>query len=279
MQLVHPGDSSTTRRPRRTRCRSRSVVSSSPTGPTWRESSPDRRPAWPSSSARAVCCSSWAATACCPAECSETSTRTRTPISVLLVTGAMCFVGSEPAARDRDGIHQLRRVHGLHRGQPLRHRVLPTQLRHTAVERLRFLVVPLVGAAVTLYMITQLHTRAITDLGLTWLAIGIVYLVWLTRGFRRPTPEMSFTHEQAVIVAAEESRDLDRNPPDDHQLVWSALRIGRAHRSTATPSAECGKSCRRHGSLPARRHWHSRRRPARSRSPRVGDATRHSVRY
>ncbi|UNM99110.1 APC family permease [Rhodococcus opacus] len=40
----------------------------------------------------------------------------------------------EHAARNRDGIHQLRGVHGLHRGQPLRHRVLPAELRHTAVE-------------------------------------------------------------------------------------------------------------------------------------------------
>lgn len=82
-------------------------------------------------------------------------------------------------------------------------------LRNYATQRLsavRFVVVPLVGAVVTLYMITQLSEHALVS-GLSWLAIGIVYLVWLTRGFRRPTPEMSFTHEQAVIVAAEQSSE------------------------------------------------------------------------
>ena len=52
-------------------------------------------------------------------------------------------------------------------------------------------VLPLIGAAVDVWLLTNLDAIAIR-LGLSWLAIGIVYLVFLTRGFRRPPPEMDF---------------------------------------------------------------------------------------
>ncbi|MGW2181595.1 hypothetical protein ACWCXX_26565, partial [Streptomyces sp. NPDC001732] len=46
----------------------------------------------------------------------------------------------------------------------------------------------------------QLRTRNLTGvlgdtaltIGAVWLVIGIVYLAFLTRGFRRPAPEMTF---------------------------------------------------------------------------------------
>jgi hypothetical protein len=49
-------------------------------------------------------------------------------------------------------------------------------------------------------MLTQLSSVSLT-IGLTWFAIGVVYLAWLTRGFRRPTPELSIGEEQALIDA------------------------------------------------------------------------------
>lgn len=58
------------------------------------------------------------------------------------------------------------------------------------------LVMPIIGAAICAYLLTCLDSNAIT-LGLTWLAVGIVILVGITKGFKRQPPEM----EQAVLDA------------------------------------------------------------------------------
>lgn len=55
---------------------------------------------------------------------------------------------------------------------------------------LRYVLLPLVGAAIDLYLLTQLDSKALV-LGLSWLAIGIVYLLVLTRGLTRRPPEMT----------------------------------------------------------------------------------------
>jgi amino acid transporter len=62
-----------------------------------------------------------------------------------------------------------------------------------------FVVLPAIGALVDLYLLTQLSTIAII-LGVSWLALGVVYLAVLTRGFRKAPPEMRFTpsDEEAV---------------------------------------------------------------------------------
>jgi amino acid transporter len=61
------------------------------------------------------------------------------------------------------------------------------------------LVVPLIGAAVDVWLLTNLDGIAIR-LGLGWLALGILYLLYLTRGFRRPPPEMDFVEEEPSDV-------------------------------------------------------------------------------
>lgn len=53
----------------------------------------------------------------------------------------------------------------------------------------KFVALPALGAAVDLYLLTQLGPTALY-LGLGWLAIGIVYLAVLTKGFRKSPPEM-----------------------------------------------------------------------------------------
>jgi amino acid transporter len=55
---------------------------------------------------------------------------------------------------------------------------------------LGFLVMPALGALVDLYLLTQLGPVAIY-LGLGWLALGIIYLAILTKGFRKTPPEMN----------------------------------------------------------------------------------------
>jgi putrescine importer len=58
-------------------------------------------------------------------------------------------------------------------------------------------VVPAIGAAIDVWLLTNLDGAAIT-LGLIWLGLGVVYLAVLTRGFRVPPPEMQFTEEQTA---------------------------------------------------------------------------------
>ncbi|MDT7747577.1 MAG: putrescine importer [Pseudonocardiales bacterium] len=52
-----------------------------------------------------------------------------------------------------------------------------------------FLVAPAIGAVVDLWLLLNLDSTA-KLLGLAWLVIGILYLAYLTRGFRRPPPDI-----------------------------------------------------------------------------------------
>lgn len=54
------------------------------------------------------------------------------------------------------------------------------------------LVIPALGVVFNLYLLVNLDTKAIT-LGIIWLALGAAYLTYLTRGFSRQPPEVSFT--------------------------------------------------------------------------------------
>lgn len=58
--------------------------------------------------------------------------------------------------------------------------------RHSAV---RYLLLPAAGAAIDVYLITHLGGTAVR-LGLGWLVIGIGWLAVITKGFRRPAPEL-----------------------------------------------------------------------------------------
>lgn len=55
---------------------------------------------------------------------------------------------------------------------------------------LTYVVIPLIGAVVDVYLLTQLGSAALT-LGVIWMSIGVVYLLVLTRGLRVPPPELS----------------------------------------------------------------------------------------
>ena len=54
-----------------------------------------------------------------------------------------------------------------------------------------YLVMPAIGAGASFYLLTKLGDVAL-QIGGVWLAIGVVYLAVLTKGFRRPAPEMTF---------------------------------------------------------------------------------------
>ncbi|PSS43149.1 Putrescine importer PuuP [Arthrobacter woluwensis] len=52
-----------------------------------------------------------------------------------------------------------------------------------------YIIIPLAGAAVDIYLLTQLSPIAII-IGCCWLGLGIIYLAFLTKGFRKEPPEM-----------------------------------------------------------------------------------------
>ena len=72
------------------------------------------------------------------------------------------------------------------------------QRHELPLSRLGYVVMPVLGAVVDLYLLTKLSSTA-TYLGLGWLAIGIVLLAVLTSGFRKAPPEMSLETEAAEV--------------------------------------------------------------------------------
>lgn len=54
----------------------------------------------------------------------------------------------------------------------------------------RYVLIPVIGAVIDIYLLTQLDSKALI-LGGSWLAIGIVYLLVLTRGFTRQPPDLA----------------------------------------------------------------------------------------
>lgn len=59
---------------------------------------------------------------------------------------------------------------------------------------IQFLLFPAIGLLATLWLMASLDPLAIR-LGLGWLVLGGLYLCWLTGGFRRNPPELSFTQD------------------------------------------------------------------------------------
>ncbi|HEY4456391.1 MAG TPA: APC family permease, partial [Pseudonocardiaceae bacterium] len=62
-------------------------------------------------------------------------------------------------------------------------------------------IAPLIGAAFDVWLLTQLDWHAHL-LGAIWLGLGIIYLIVLTRAFRRPPPEVDFTEDTELTPAA-----------------------------------------------------------------------------
>lgn len=80
--------------------------------------------------------------------------------------------------------HFLRHRHDPQRPSPFGHVVLPA-----------------LGAVVSVYLITQLGAAAVV-LGLSWLVLGGVYLAALTRGFKRPVPELAMDESAQEEVSS-----------------------------------------------------------------------------
>ncbi|MEU1619290.1 APC family permease [Streptomyces sp. NPDC005722] len=66
---------------------------------------------------------------------------------------------------------------------------------------LAWAVVPAVGALIDLWLLLHLDGKALT-LGVIWLALGVAYLAYLTRGFRTPPPELTFDERHGTPGSA-----------------------------------------------------------------------------
>ncbi|WP_426217723.1 APC family permease [Pseudomonas sp. DWRC2-2] len=65
---------------------------------------------------------------------------------------------------------------------------LSEQENRTAIGYFRYGVLPAIGLILTLWLWTSL-TRQSFEVGLIWLGIGIVYLLWITKGFTKKLPK------------------------------------------------------------------------------------------
>ncbi len=68
--------------------------------------------------------------------------------------------------------------------------------RRSGADIVKYAVIPFLGFAFTIYLWTQLQGVAF-QVGLAWLAVGFVYLLVLTRGFRKAPPAM-YTGDEDV---------------------------------------------------------------------------------
>lgn len=60
-----------------------------------------------------------------------------------------------------------------------------------------WIVAPGIGFLINAYLWANLDPLAMT-VGIVWTLIGVVYLLWITRGFRRPTPEVAFDEAEGT---------------------------------------------------------------------------------
>ena len=65
----------------------------------------------------------------------------------------------------------------------------------------KYAVIPLLGFVFTIYLWTKLSGTAF-EVGLAWLAAGFLYLLFLTRGFRKAPPELYSGAEEELTEPA-----------------------------------------------------------------------------
>ncbi|MCU1550937.1 MAG: family permease [Glaciihabitans sp.] len=68
------------------------------------------------------------------------------------------------------------------------------------VATVKFIVAPAVGFALTVWLWTSLPTLAFI-IGGIWVALGLIYLLWLTRFFTKKPPVMDFSEEEPILDA------------------------------------------------------------------------------
>ena len=72
--------------------------------------------------------------------------------------------------------------------------------RRSGADVVKFGVIPLLGVLFTLYLWTSLTGLTFT-IGLGWLTIGFLYLLYLTRGFSRKPPDLYVEEDDEPAAA------------------------------------------------------------------------------
>lgn len=82
--------------------------------------------------------------------------------------------------------------------------VVATYVRERQVKQrnaLAWVVMPIIGLGVIIWLMTHLDWKALA-LGGGWAVLGFCWLLWLTRGFRRPPPEMAVIEDDEDLGGA-----------------------------------------------------------------------------
>lgn len=77
--------------------------------------------------------------------------------------------------------------------------------KRSFLDCIRYLLLPLIGAAFTMWLWSHLEMDALI-LGGIWMACGLIYLVYMTKWFRKPLPEFYFDKE----MIPENDQDIDQ---------------------------------------------------------------------
>lgn len=131
--------------------------------------------------------------------------RTKTPVYALLVTGAMVFLALFLDLGTATSFVNFGAFAGF---TAVNICVIVFFYRHHGdhqTEYFSYLILPAIGACVTIYLLTQLSSTALL-IGSAWLGLGVVYLLFLTRGLRRPVPE--------ARISLDEYRESSGTEPD-----------------------------------------------------------------
>lgn len=80
------------------------------------------------------------------------------------------------------------------------HYFIRKQRRNSVKEFILYLILPLIGFCINAWLWTNLEKSALL-LGGSWLLVGLIYLAYLTKMFRKPTPQMNLENtEHSEVV-------------------------------------------------------------------------------
>ncbi|WP_020501606.1 APC family permease [Sciscionella marina] len=127
----------------------------------------------------------------------------RTPLFPVLLTGAVSLLAIGPSLELVSSMINFGALIAFTfvNLSVIAHYVVRQRRYKTAPDLFRYLVLPLIGAALTGILWYFLHADALIA-GLVWCGIGVIYLAVLTRGFRRPVGSLGI----------EEAEDEDAAP-------------------------------------------------------------------
>ncbi|WP_022894540.1 APC family permease [Agromyces subbeticus] len=127
----------------------------------------------------------------------------RTPVFTTLLVGVVCLAAIAPSLELISSMINFGALIAFTfvNLSVIAYFVVRKRRYHTAKDVFSFIVLPLIGAATTGLLWVNLHADALIA-GAVWLGIGVIYLIFLTRGFRKPVASLGI----------DETDDLEDEP-------------------------------------------------------------------